>query len=49
MSQATIAEQAITLHKRPAPAASAERWSVEQIEALLNLPFNDGVSSFSVQ
>ena len=41
MSQATIAEQAITLHKRPAPAASAERWSVEQIEALLNLPFND--------
>ncbi len=40
---ATTPPQPITLHKRAAPAATAgtERWSVEQIEALLNLPFND--------
>ena len=43
MPLATTAEQPITLHKRAAPAATAgtERWSVEQIEALLNLPFTD--------
>ena len=40
---ATTPPQPITLHKRAAPAATAgtERWSVEQIEALLNLPFTD--------
>ena len=40
---ATTLPQPITLHKRAAPAATAgtERWSVEQIEALLNLPFTD--------
>ena len=41
MTLATTAEQPITLHKRPAPNTGADRWSVEQIEALLNLPFND--------
>ena len=41
MTLATTAEQPITLHKRPAPHTGADRWSVEQIEALLNLPFND--------
>ena len=40
---ATTPPQPITLHKRAAPAATAgtERWSVEQIEALLNLPFTE--------
>ena len=40
---ATTPPQPIPLHKRAAPAATAgtERWSVEQIEALLNLPFTD--------
>ena len=40
---ATTPPQPITLHERAAPAATAgtERWSVEQIEALLNLPFTD--------
>lgn len=44
MTSATLTEQAITLHPRaPAEPASAGtgRWTVEQIEALLNLPFND--------
>ncbi len=41
MSLDTLAEQPVTLHKRPAASPSAERWSVEQVEALLNLPFND--------
>ena len=41
MTLATTSEQPITLHKRPAPHTGADRWSVEQIEALLNLPFND--------
>ncbi|HRL37222.1 MAG TPA: biotin synthase BioB [Ottowia beijingensis] len=40
---ATTPPQPIALRKRAAPAATAgtERWSVEQIEALLNLPFTD--------
>ena len=40
---ATTLPPPIALHKRAAPAATAgtERWSVEQIEALLNLPFTD--------
>lgn len=42
MSHATVAEHPITLHKRPAPLpAAVERWRVEDIEALLNQPFND--------
>ncbi len=41
MSPDTLAEHPITLHPRRPPPASTERWSIEQIEALLNLPFND--------
>ncbi|WOP16929.1 biotin synthase BioB [Ottowia sp. SB7-C50] len=41
MSTAAVAEQPITLHQRAAPTAATERWTVAQIEALLNLPFND--------
>ena len=45
MTSTDLVEQAITLHpRRLAPAAAApagERWSVDTIEALLNLPFND--------
>jgi biotin synthase len=38
----TSAEQTITLHRPPAPQApkgGAERWSIDAIEALFNLPF----------
>ena len=38
----TAVEQTITLHRAPAspaPQTGAERWSVDAIEALLNLPF----------
>ena len=41
MPPATVAEQVVTLHKPSAPPAGTGRWTVEQIEALLNLPFND--------
>ncbi len=41
MSPDTLVEQAVTLHPRRAAPTSTERWSVEQIEALLALPFND--------
>ncbi len=36
----TVTEQTITLHRpKAAPAAKAERWSVDAIEALFKLPF----------
>lgn len=41
MSPDTLAEHPVTLHPHCPPPASTERWSIERIEALLNLPFND--------
>jgi biotin synthase len=44
MANPALAEQPITLHPRrstPTDAPTTERWSVDAIEALLNLPFND--------
>ena len=36
----TVTEQSITLHRpKAAAAAKAERWSVDAIEALFQLPF----------
>lgn len=31
----------VTLHRRPEPAAAPGRWSVEAVQALLDLPFDD--------
>ena len=45
MAISELMEHPVTLHpRRPAPVAALaanERWSVDAIEALLNLPFND--------
>jgi biotin synthase len=41
MSSATLAEQPVTVHHRTSAPTGTGRWTVEQIEALLNLPFND--------
>ena len=44
MSLTVLTEQPVTLHPRraePAATPSSERWSVDAIEALLNLPFSD--------
>ena len=45
MAISELMEHPVTLHpRRPAPVAApaaTERWSVDAIEALLNLPFND--------
>ena len=43
MSSPSVLEKPVTLHARPARAAqpAVERWSVDAIEALFNLPFND--------
>ncbi|MBV1777053.1 biotin synthase BioB [Burkholderiaceae bacterium DAT-1] len=40
MSEITTS-QAVTFHKKSVPHPETQRWTVEAIEALFNLPFND--------